>query len=628
MKKQIFDDQHQPMPSWLDKLAVDEASGITDADLKGEDVVEKTAATYDGITSTWNKDHKIESETLNDSSRRVANRPVPKASLDTIEKNARKLLMTGVRLEKVASILKHRFEKDALDSFNTERFISLEKEYGKLGCIYVDASLVDDCGDLSDIIKTSGKVSSIAIRDVKKVAKCDDCNFNKRSHCLKLGLNIVDEPQIKTAKEAKSLINKFASLKYVNSYFVKADDLTVYYNRLASENPEKVVQDFLVDVNTRRHAKQNVDSRLAAIETEAGKIENRSRVIKIGKDDTEVANAFKQFLVTDQSLRSAKSTLMKRYGSERIIGYIKEAHDELNKYIKFISAKSKVFNKVADGAHETSSAGLQNKQSSAKVASATRAAYSLRTFRQPVNEIRKIVARTYGDEIAEHVISKLANDKEARLLGVTYIDSNLYSNPSEMKDVINILRRKNSSIICQVKEGSCCRLEDNPEHICSVTGMKIVKNASIDSKDKAIQMIDHLKSVKFANEFELNKLAASLQDGDNTDLIASFITSRKISKMLPKTLVKQATDVALKYAKDLSNIRRIAHMPWSSSNLLVEALESQVINKNAFKDDVKKVLDKSASDANAYLSQPNQYTSDVFSKDKERVSDVILGKTI
>jgi len=628
MKKQIFDDQHQPMPAWLDKLANDEGSKITDADLKDEVVAEKTAAAYDGITSTWNKDHKIESEMLNDSNRHVANRPVQKTSLDTIEKSARKLLMTGVRLEKIASILKHQFEKDVLDNFYTTRFANLEKEYGKLGCIYVDASLVNDCHDLSEVIKTSSKVSSIAIRDVKRVAKCDDCNFNKRSHCLKLGLNIVDEPQIKTAKEAKSLINKFASLKYVNSYFVKADDLTVYYNRLASENPEKVVQDFLIDVNTRRHAKQSVDSRLAANETEAGKFENRSPVIKIGKDDVEVANAFKQFLVTDQSLRSAKATLLKRYGSERIVGYIKEARDDLNRYIKFITAKSKAFIKVADGAHETDSAGLQNKQSLAKIASATRAAYSLRTFRQPVDEIKKIIAKTYGSDAAEQVINKLAKDKEARLLGVTYIDSSLYSNPSEMKDVMNILRRRNGSVICQVKEGSCCKLENNPEHICSVTGLKIVKDASVNSKDKAIQIVGHLKSVKFANEFELDKLTASLQDGDNTNAVMSFISSRKVSKMLPKGVVKQAADVALKYAKDLTNIHKIAKMPWSSSNLLVEALESQVINKNAFKDDVKKVLDKSASDANVYLNQPNQYTSDVFSKDKERVSDVILGKTI
>jgi len=137
-----------------------------------------------------------------------------------------------------------------------------------------------------------------------------------------------------------------------------------------------------------------------------------------------------------------------------------------------------------------------------------------------------------------------------------------------------------------------------------------------------------LKNEKFANEYELNKLASQLVDGDNSSLLASFISSRKPTKMLPSKLVRQASDVALKYAKDLQTIRKIGRMSWSSTKLLTEALESNVINKQAFATDIAKIFDKSASDANVYLDQPNQYTMDVFTDDKDKVSDVTLGTTI
>jgi len=624
--KNIFDDQHQKMSSWLDKLAADEASNFSKDDLKDEEVAEKKAAEYKGISSTWDTKKKIESTMLDDTSRRVSNRPEPKINLDEVEKQARQLLMTGLNIEKLATVLKKKYSKQIVDNFMQTKIASIEKEFGKLGYLYVDASLVGDCADLSEILKTSNKVASIAVHSVKKIGRCDDCNCNKRSHCVKLGLEIVDQPAIKTAKEAKSIINKFASLKYVNSYFIKSEELTKYYDRLASENPEKVVRDFLIDIENRRQAKQELNIRLAAKETSATEPKKKASTVKFGRKDIEVSNAFKQFLIQNQSLRAAKSTLSKRYGEDRVKAYIKEAREELNRYIKFVTVKPKTAS-LRDEAVESSSI-LENKQSMAKIASATKMAYSLKTFRLPLQDIEKNIARTYGSDVAKVALDKLSNDAEARLLGLTYIDSNLYSNGNEVKDVLNILKRKSNNTIFQIKEGSACKLANNPEGVCSITGLTIVKDASVNSKEQAMKLIAHLKNEKFANEYELDKLASQLVDGDNSSLLASFISSRKPTKMLPSKLVRQASDVALKYAKDLQTIRKIGRMSWSSTKLLTEALESNVINKQAFATDIAKIFDKSASDANVYLDQPNQYTMDVFTDDKDKVSDVTLGTTI
>ena len=627
MKKQMFDDQHQKMSSWLDKLATTEAANYSKSDLKEDDTVEKQAADFNGISSTWNTKKDVNTIVLDDNSRKIANKPQPKVSMIEVEKQARQLLMTGLNIEKIATVLKKKYSKNIVDKFIQTNLAAIESEFGKLGCLYVDASLVSNCSDLSNMIKSStNRVASIAIKSVKKIDKCADCNFNKRSHCLKLSLDIVDQPEIKTAKEAKTILNKFASLKYVNSYFVKSAELAKYYERLASENPEKVIRDFLIDIQNRRAAKQSTNLRLAVNESVNFEAKKKANLFKLGKDDFEVENAFKQFLIKDQSLRTAKSTLIKRYGSNRVKVYLKEAKSEIEKYIKFISAKTKITNQRSKAIE--SKTELMNKQSSNKIASATKMAYSLRTFRIPLADIRKNISKTFGADVAETAINKLSSDNEARLLGLTYIDSNLYSSPNEIKDVLNILKKKGNTVIYQIREGRACKLENNPEGVCSVTGLKIVKNASIDSKEQAQKLISKLASEKFANDYELNKLAVKFVDGDNSNVISSFIISRKPAKIMTQKVVRSAAEIAFKYAKDKNSIKRISKMQWSSPILLSEALADSVINKQAFIDEVSNVFNRSASDANVYLNQPNQYNINLFSNEKGKVSDAILGSTI
>jgi hypothetical protein len=627
MKTKMFDNQHQKMSTWLEKLANDESSNFSESDLDDENIVEKLPVEYNGISSTWNAKKEISPIALDDTSRRVSNKSEIPETIDDIEKQARQLLMTGLNIEKLSTVLKRKFSKQLVDNFMQIKIASIEEDFGKLGCTYVDASLVNDCNDLAQILDVNNKISSIAISNVKKIAKCDDCNCNKKSHCVKLGLDIIDQPVIKTVKEAKSIINKFASLKYVNSYFIKTEELTKYYSRLASENPDKVVKSFLIDIENRRQAKQSINTRLAAKETIANAPKEKVSTIKFGKEDIETANAFKQFLLQDQSLRTAKSVLSKRYGEERVKVYLKEARADIEKYIKFVTAKTKNDTCLRHEANESDTAEIKNKQSIAKIASAIKMAYLLRTFRQPLNDIEKNIAKTYGHDIAKNAINKLSNDNEARLLGLTYIDSNLYSNANEIKDVLNILKRKSSTIF-QIKEGNACKIANNPEGICSITGLTIVKDASASTYGQSEKIMSQLQNMKFANDYELKKIASNFVNGDNSNLIANFIASQRPSKMISSRLVRNAADIALKYAKDLQTIRKIAKMQWPSTNLLVEALESNVVNKQAFINDVNGLINRSASDANVYLNQPNQYNVATFDENKNDISDVTLGFTI
>jgi len=637
MKKvPMFDDQHQPMSSWLEKLANDEASNFTGEDLKDDAIPVKQAATYTGISSTWNKKSAVDSTPvpiLDDSSRHIDNKPIALTSVDVIEKSARKLMMSGLSLEKTASILKKKYDKNELKAFDLSK---LELEYGRLGHIYVDASLVDNCNDLSELLKNASNLSSIAIRDVKKTAKCDDCNFNKSCHCVKLGLNITDNSIIKSAQEAKFVLNKFASLKYINSYFIKSSDITKYYSRLASDNPDKVVSEFLIDVNNKRTAEDQIINRGAAKINDrvaakiiVGDIKNKNVSIKFGRDDVEMSNSFKQSLLNNRSIRTAKSELSKKYSSDRIDAFLKEARDDLKRYINFLNTKSLTSNSRDATSNELIARKIENTLSKTAVDNAIKIAYSLKTLRQSNDLIKSTVAKTFGNEVANHVISKLAVDKEAQMLGLTYIDSNLYSHASELQSIAPIIMRRANNMILQIKEGPLCKLANNPNGICPITGLKIVKNASIESRRQATRVIEHAKNIKLTNSFEIDRVAAKLKDDNNSDTIRLFLTAAtKRSKQISSGLVKQITDVALKYAKDISFVRRVASASWLSVNSLVNILEKHVANKTAFIDDIKKVVNKSANDANVYLNPINQYNVDVFSPDKDNVSDVVLGKTI
>jgi len=624
----LFDDQHQPMSSWMDKLAEDESSNFAEADLVDEQVSDKSAKKYAGISTTWDKNRPVNAAILNDSTRHISNRQIESTSADQIEKEAKSLLMSGLTIEKIASVLKKKFSSKEMKSFTSEIVPKLEQEYGRLGCSYIDANLTNSCDDLSTIMKTSNKVASLAINDVKKSAKCNDCNFNKKSQCLKLGLNIVDEPTIKTAKEAKFILNKFASLKYINSYFVKAADITSYYERLANESPDKVIQDFLVDVNTRRAAKQTSSSiRLKAEETVAEKIANKQRQVKIGKADTELGNAFKQFLVTNQSLRTAKSELSKKYGQERVDAYFKSARSDLGKFVKFVTAKSeKIVDRIAST--EQAHMPLINKISSAKIVSAMKMAKSLKTLRTSSSNIKKNIERTFGVKVAKYIVNRMANDNELGLLGLTYIDAGLYKNATEMKQVLGVLNRRVGNMIAFVKEGTACKLSDNPNGICSITGLRIVKNATVDTRRQAMRILGHARKVGFTTKHEIDKIESKLANKGNFKLIRAFIVNGStIRKAVSDSLVKQVTDVALKYAKDIADVRKVARATWATTESLIDTLDSKVVNKQAFHDDLQNILNRSASDANVYLSTLNQYNTDIFTDDKEKTSDVTLGQT-
>jgi Ca2+-binding EF-hand superfamily protein len=626
-KKSIFDDQHQPMSDWLDKLANDESANVTD--FKDEDIPEKSRVKYAGISSTWSKRQFVEPPKLNDSTRVIENRP-RKSSIEQIEKEARRLLQIGVSLEKIASILKRRVAKEDLKTFN---MTTLESEFGKLGHIYLDASLVDDCNDLSLISKNATVAFKSLLQNVKKIAKCETCLCNKKGHCSKLDLNITDDLTIKTAEQAKNILNKFASMKYVNSYFVKATDLTKYYNKLANENPDKVVSEFLSDISSRR-ASQKESLRLDAKNINST-FENNVHHIKYGKNDNEISIAFKQALLQNPSIRAAKSELSKKYGHERVTTYFNEARTDIKKYAKFITIKfNETVNRV--GSIESKlSMELTEKPANfimptkqATINSATKAAYSLYTVHQPIEFIKKSLASVYGKAITDQVIEKLASDKEAQMLGLTYIDSNLYATPSELKEAVSMLNRRACNMIFQIKEGPLCK---SASDICQITGLNIVKNAAADTKQQALKVVSQARKVGF----DVNSLMSKLRDKDNTLTIKSFLNAsisnrmgvNKTTKRMSSEAVSEIVEIATKHSNGKIDFKKVAAVHWSNPSSLVNVLKKNIINKTAFVNEVNPVINKNTDGISNFLNSPNFFNTDIYQPHQED-TDIAFGKTI
>ncbi|MDO8641083.1 MAG: hypothetical protein Q7R33_06025, partial [Nitrosarchaeum sp.] len=564
-------------------------------------------------------------------------KPKIKIASSIAEKEARKLLMTGVSLEKMSSIIKRQY--------NTNRDVSkFENEFGKLGYIYIDASLVDTCDDLSTILKSSNRVANVGIKFVKTTTKCASCIYNKRSECIKLGLTIADKPEIKTAAEAKNILNKFAALKYVNSFFVKAADLTTYYTRLANEDPQKVVTEFLTDVDNRRKAsteidvspKQKIEMRIAAVNTNNKHENHDSRPAVTGRADTEVATAFKQSLLKTASVKSAKAELTKCFGSNRVAAYIDEASDDIKKFARFIQSKNIGTIRLASTEVDLTkvnspSMRLSKQTDDDRINGAVRMAYSLKTLRHSHKDINRRIASVFGKDISTQIADKLATDKTAQLIGLAYIDANLYNSVNEMKDIYSVINRAAKNTVCLIKEGKVCKLAENPNGICKTTGLKIVSSINVETKDQAMDVLANTQKLGYANDAEVAKIASMLRDGDatsNVQVLKAFLLDVKNRKAnISSSLVKQITNVALKYAKDVTEIRKLATKTWHSAKSLISVLDQHIVNKQAFADDVNSAITKTASEANVYLNGTNQYATEIFDAPKDSL-DIMLARTM
>lgn len=572
MKKSVlpFDDQHQPMSTWLDDLAVKEASTYKDADLTEDEVGEGRKVEFKGISSTWNKKGlDISKGSTDDHSRQIENRVKIEASIDEIEKEARKLLMSGFSIEKVSSKIKKQFEGENTKAFFTTKFASLESEFGKLGYIYLDPTLVSDCKELNTI-NVNQKISSIALKNIKTAKQCGNCNFNKHNNCVLVGLKLSNEPKISSQQEAKFVLNKFASQNYVNNMFIKTADLVAYYDRLRTDSPEKVVSDFLFDIDNRRFkALNDINNRRFKSANTDNRVDTTNRPIKLenkqakdvwGMQDQEVANAFKQLLVKTQSIRIAKSTLVQRYGEDRMTQYLKEAKNDLRKFVRFITSKKHSANvrlessdKESEG-HKISSAN-NDVRKNIKLQNALKLIYASVICNKLESDTRKHMLRAFDESIVEEAFNVFASEKGSK--------------------------KQAGEILCYAAE----------EHYLDT---KIAKKilAKLDSSN---------------NNLEIVKKA--------------FEVSR--DKKISDNLKDQIVNTALKYASDseVSQIRKLSTKSWTSKDELIQKLKGNLKFASYFTKDVNIIIDKSANDASTMLQTTNLFDDQ---KSQENLPDPML----
>lgn len=561
MKKSVvFDDQYQPMSSWLNDLAVKEASSFNDTDLKDDEVGESRKAEFKGISSTWNKKGlDLSKETVNDNSRQIENRIKVEASIDEIEKEARKLMMSGLNIEKISSKIKKQFDGENVNIFLNTKLAALENEFGKLGYVYLDPVLVDNCKSMLDLANVNQKVSSVTIQNIKTASKCKNCNYNKYGNCVLVGYKLNDNPKISSQQEAKFILNKFASLKYINGIFVKTAELVNYYNRLKTDDPEKVVSDFLIDVDNRRTShfseisnrrfkNANESTKLISAENRLIKLENKQAKEIWGKCDQELANAFKQLLVKTQSIRIAKDTISQRYGADRTSKYLKEAKDDLRKFVRFITSK-----------------------------------------KHPVSVRLSANNKNFNNGKISNVTKDINHSiKTEKALKVIY--ASVIFNKTESDTKKHMLRAFNESIVNEAFD---------------------IFAKEKGSKKQASQILCFSVQEKYLDNKVAKKILAKLDNSNNNlELVKkAFDISR--NKKISENLKDQIINTALKYASEneISDIRKLSTKSWTKDEL-VKKVQSHLKFANYFNKDVTNVLNKSADEASTILQSVNLFTAD------------------
>jgi len=571
-----FDDQHQPMSTWLDELATKEAN---DANLIDDENTQTSRnVKYAGIDSTWNqKTNNHRSQTTGNQNRKFHNRHRIAASVEEIEVTARKSLMSGDTIDKMSTNLKKTYHKNDVNSFLSKRLSKVEKEFGKLGYIYVDPMLVDDCHDMMKITKQ--KVASIALRNVKKSKKCDDCQFNKRANCLLTGLKIADNHAV-TANEAKFILNKFASLKYVNKLFVKAADMTSYYDRLKSDVPETVISDFLVDVDKRRCATEKFNLQKIKTKRVAAKhkadvttLKNKKAKVKWGSTDTEISDGFKRLLLKQPSIRTAKRELVKHYGSDRVTTFMKESKIELRNFIRFLSRKK---------------------------------------------EATVLRIKSDANNVSDKSMTKAAT--------VTYDKDKI--NDVNIKRALDIIYSGflHNEVVADTKK-KLIRAFDSSTVDAALNKFK----TNAGSKRQAYALVKHAIDRNLIDKKAAKKIASTFKnENDLKSIREAIVNDRRRLKKISKAYQDRIISAAVKFAKkdSIVAIEKLSAQRWSGTKKLIEKLSAHVSDVKKFSNALQPIVNKTASDANAMLAQSNHCSINILSDDDVKQSDVTLFNTI
>jgi hypothetical protein len=509
--------KRKTMPAFMEKLAEEEAA-ILDENEPGIDLIN---VEFDDEPLTRGND------VTNDDSRRIEGFEIAKPSEEKMQKETEVLLAEGHDLPDIAQELKRKFPEKAVEKFVETHQKELLQKYGQLGFIYLDKRLYDSCEDMKEHLArlpSRNLLTKLKESENAKV-KCRDCTKYKSGYCLLTNLKVSNTPEITTDREAKSVINKFASV-----------DISIrdeFIERLAVENPAKVISEFLASIENLRRDSGKKDSIF--------KRDNDQKVMKERLiDNNDAKNAaieeeklnhtilqdLKSHIEAGHDIKAAHKLLTQTYTPTQLENVYTKYATEIDKFEKFcnrnkeakierfenegskkdvVTAKNKsvkekeLFKKMMNHADLMLSEGTESKDIQASL----KKTFGIDETIRFMNEHQQILNKHYGQ------------------LGYVYIDSNLYENCDKMAAALAGFKHVGKSLIYNVKACQNCKeCPQNAHGQCKKVQLMISNNPLIRSPRAASKMLKRAEGI-ISREY-IEKFSKKISNFGNARIVSEF----------------------------------------------------------------------------------------------------------
>ena len=473
------------MPAFMEKLAEEEAAILNE----DEPVVDLINVEFDDEPLTRGDD------VTSDESRRIEGFEIEKPSQDKIEKETEVLLAEGNDLTDIAKELKRKFPAKAVEKFVETHQKELLQKYGQLGYIYLDKRMYDSCEDIKAHLArlpARNLLTKLKESETSKV-KCRDCTKYKSGYCLLTNLKVANMPEITSDKEAKFVINKFASIDIsIRDQFIE---------RLAAENPARVIAEFLVAAENLRRESGQLDSNFKRDndqkEMKERLVDNnnaKNAAIEEAKLNSAILQDLKAAIESGIDVKEAHKRLTQTYTPLQLESVYAKHASEIESFVKFYNRNKEA--KIERFENEGSKKDIltaKNKVAKEKelFREMMKHADLMLSEGNDAKTVQDSLKKTFGIDKTIKFMSEHARilNKHYGQIGYVYIDSNLYGNCDKMAEALKGLKHAKKPLLYNVKAcQNCAKCSQNEAGLCKKVDLMISNNPVITSPRAASKL--------------------------------------------------------------------------------------------------------------------------------------------
>jgi len=169
-------------------------------------------------------------------------------------------LYAGQSPKQIEGLLRLMHPAARVEAFWAARGDEVMSKYGRLGFLYVDASDFQDDTEMDEMLGGQKKIGQMALEAIKPASRCGDCTLNRGGFCMRYNLSLDTDPTVKSARQARRVLNKFARVseaadRQVSQAQKAVEAVEAKSKEIDPKEYDRIVSAFLTDIGRPRSPK-------------------------------------------------------------------------------------------------------------------------------------------------------------------------------------------------------------------------------------------------------------------------------------------------------------------------------------------------------------------------------------